>query len=172
MDKRLYHPDQRVIYDWFGINYPYCLSDLTAARQGLIPGSAADSLAIAGVLSQYMYQMHAGRMADTLSAAGRAVWMYRFKYPPAHHASELRYVWYDPIKDHMNAADQAFAKVVHQYWVQFIRNGRPGIVQNINWGAYSHVNQNIMILDTNYCLQKFKKLFNNPNQPSACFLLK
>ena len=172
MDKRLYHPDSTVIYDWFGINYPYCLSDIRKARRGLKPGSAADSLAVAAVLSQYMYQMHASRLADTLSIAGRSVWMYRFTYPPAHHASELRYVWYDQARDHMNAKDKAFAQVVHRYWVNFIRTGRPGIVQNINWGSYSHANQNIMVLNTNYCLQKFRKLFNNLNQPSACFLLK
>jgi para-nitrobenzyl esterase len=172
MDSRLYHPDAKVIYDWFGINYPYCLSDIAKARQRLGPGKHADSLAVASVLSEYMYQMHASRMALTLSKAGRSIWFYRFQYPPANHGSELNYIWYDPAKGHLKPEAAAFAHKIHQYWVQFIRSGRPGMVDNINWGPFTTSSQNVMLLNKSFSLQKNKNLFNNPRQPSACFLLK
>lgn len=169
MDKRLYHPDSAVIADWFGVNYPYCLSDYRKARQRF--GKGKDTLAAATVLSQYMYQMHTGRLADHLAKAGRATWVYRYQYPPAYHGSELRYVWYSPEREHYEAQEEVFAKALHQYWVQFIRDGRPGLVNNINWGSYSVDNKNVMLLKQHYGLQKIKQFFNNPQQPSACFLL-
>jgi len=169
MDRRLYHPDSTVISDWFGINYPYCLSDYKTALQQY---KDKDTLAAASVLSQYMYQMHTGRLADTLAAASRSTWVYRYQYPPANHGSELRYVWYAPEKVKYTAEETPFAQALHRYWVQFIRDGRPGIVNNINWGPYTLQSQSVMMLKANFCLQKIKKFFNNPHQPSACFLLR
>lgn len=168
-DKRLYHPDSTVISDWFGINYRYCLSDYKKALKRY--GKTNDTLAATSVLSQYMYQMHTGRLATSLAAAGRSTWVYRYQYPPAHHGSELRYVWYSPERIKYTEEEQAFGKALHQYWVQFIRTGRPGIVNNINWGPYRSNSKNVMLLKKEFSLQKFKQFFNNPRQPSACFLL-
>jgi len=172
MDKRLYHPDAKVIYDWFGINYPYCLADIEKARQRMGPGKHADSLAVASILSEYMYQMHASRMAMSLSNAERSVWFYRYQYPPATHGAELGYIWYNPDTGHLKPEDADFARKIHQYWLQFIRTGRPGMVDHINWGPFTIGNQNVMLLNRQFRLQKNRNLFNNSSQPSACFLLK
>lgn len=169
MDKRLYRPDSTVISDWFGINYPYCLADYRNALKHF--GKNKDTVAAASILSAYMYQMHTNRLAKQLAAAGRSTWVYRYQFPPANHGSELRYVWYSPSQIKYTADEQDFGRDLHRYWVQFIRNGRPGIVNNINWGPYTSKGQNVMMLKKHFHLQKIKKFFNNPHQPSACFLL-
>lgn len=169
MDKRLYHPDSTVLSDWFGINYKYSLADYQKRLKKL--GNDKDTLAAAQILSQYMYQMHTNRLAKRLAGAGRATWVYRYAFPPATHGNELQFVWYMPAMRKDDAATRRFAKQLHQYWVNFIRNGDPGTVNNKHWPSYLNDNHSIIVLDKKIHTKQLKHIFNNPGNPSACFLL-
>lgn len=169
MDKRLYHPDSTVLSDWFGINYKYSLEDYHKRLAEL--GSDKDTLAATQILSQYMYQMHTSRLANRLAAADRSTWVYRYSFPPATHGNELQYVWYLPEKRQDDPATQRFGKQLHQYWVNFIKKGDPGTVNNTHWPSYLDDNHSVIVLDKKIHSKELKHIFNNPGNPSACFLL-
>ena len=169
MDKRLYQPDSTVMADWFGNNYRYFLSDYHKALKRL--GKAVDTPMLTRLLSQYMYQLHTHRLARQLAAAGRDIWLYDYGFPPAHHGSELRYVWMDPAPGNYLKIESDFGRTLHQYWVQFIQNGQPGSVGNINWPSYGPKSECVMQLEAPFRIKKIKRFFNNKKLPSACFLL-
>jgi para-nitrobenzyl esterase len=170
-DKRLNHPDSTVLYGWFGDNYRYILSTFESeAKNG-----NADSAAIK-VLTQYMYQMHSYRLANTLAQAGSHVWMYRFDYKRdgtgATHADELGYVWFLPKQNNFNDTELKLANQIHQTWVNFIKGKAPGQVNDKQWPHFVAGENNIMVFDTVSGPTQLNDIYNDRTHPSSCFVLK
>ncbi|HTN36452.1 MAG TPA: carboxylesterase family protein [Arachidicoccus sp.] len=171
IDTRLYHPDTTVIRDWFGINYPHVLQ----SYQQRLKKTQNDTTAAMDILSEYMYKMHTYRLADRLAKNNRSTFVYRFAFTeerePATHGGELKFVWYLPEQENYTTLEKKFGPELHKYWVNFIRNGDPGTVNNVNWPMYKSDNHSIIVLDKVTRPEQLKQIFNNPEAPSACFLL-
>lgn len=170
-DKRLNHPDSTVLYGWFGDNYRYVLSKYDAeAKNG-----NADSAALK-VLTQYMYQMHSYRLANTLAQAGNHVWMYRFDYKRdgsgATHADELAYIWYLPRQNNFNTTELTLAQQMHKNWVNFIKGRAPGLVNDKQWPHFISGENNIMVFDNTSGPVRLGSVYNDKASPSSCFILK
>lgn len=170
-DKRLYHPDSTVLSDWFGKNYRYSLADYHKR----LPAVGNDTAAATSILSEYMYKMHTYRLAAALSKSDRATWVYRFAYSSdqyeASHGAELKYVWFSPEHGDYSSTEINFGQKLHAYWVNFIRTGRPGSINNVKWTRYNTDNHSVIVFDKQIKVEKLKDIFNNPKSPSACFLL-
>lgn len=166
MDKRLYQPDTKVLQDWYGENYPLVLSTYHKEAEKLGTDSAAVT-----VLTQYMYQMHTYRLAETLADAGKQVWMYRFDYNKdgkgATHAEELAYVWYVPGK-HSDSFNNPLAVQMHHNWVNFIKGEQPAV----NWTRYQTQKKTVMIFDHQPAITDLTQVYNDVQYPSAGFILK
>ena len=100
--------------------------------------------------TDYLYRLATYRLAGTLAAAGRPVWLYRFDFhapgsPGPVHAQELAYVWNvlgpGPAK---SPAVRALAQQMHQRWVSFIATGTPGKA----WPAYTAARRQVMVFDS------------------------
>jgi para-nitrobenzyl esterase len=170
-DKRLNQPDSTVLYGWFGDNYQYVLN----AYQPEAKKIGADSAALK-VLTQYMYQMHSYRLANTLAQAGNQVWMYRFDYKRdgtgATHADELAYLWFNPRQNNFNDTEKQLATQMHQNWVSFIRGNAPGEVSGKSWPRFIAGENDIVVFDTVSGSTRLSNVYNDKASPSACFVLK
>ncbi len=99
------------------------------------------------------------RLAEAQSAAGGAVWMYRFdqraEFGPfqgrAAHGSELPYVWDNPDDPHLAPLvagfDAPLAARIHAAWVGFIAGGPPAAPGLPDWPRYDARRRTTMILD-------------------------
>ncbi|GAA4305800.1 carboxylesterase family protein [Compostibacter hankyongensis] len=170
MDKRLFHPDTTVLQAWFGDNFRYVLSTYRH-----MPGKDRTAAATA-TLSQYMYQMHAYRLATQLASTGDHVWMYRFDYRsdgrPATHADELPFVWFLPERHAFTPAALQVGRQVHQAWVHFIRHGTPGAIAGKSWPRYSPASKPVMVLNNASHVIRLDSVFDDPRAPSSCFVIK
>lgn len=170
MDQRLYHPDQQVLSDWFGLNSPFVLSAYQKAIK-----TADTSAAAMTVLTQYMYQMHTYRLADVLAKNGNPVWMYRFDYKNddsgASHADELAYVWYNPAHTKFNDQEVQLAQKVHHAWVNFIKGRKPGHLNQYDWYWYKTKARSIMVFDRTIHPELLTEVYNDPDYPTAGFIL-
>lgn len=170
MDKRLYHPEQSVLYDWFGNNAGIIMGAWQKAVRH------ADTLNTSlDLLTQYMYQMHAYRLAETLALNGNPVWMYRFDYnregTGATHAQELPYVWFTPGNTHFNEQELQLAGQVHHAWVNFIRGRKPGNLNHFDWSWYKPRARSVMVFDQQVHPELLTELYNDTQFPSAGFIL-
>lgn len=165
MDKRLYKPNKKVLYDWFGQNGKMVLKEFKKTKKIIGLDSAAKT-----VLTQYMYTMHSYRLADLVSQDNNQVWMYRFDYSKdgkgATHADELAYVWQLPNQKNTNLNEDLSGKI-HQNWVNFIHHRKP----QQDWNNYSN-KKPIMIYDKISRFDFSEKIFNDPKYPTAGFILK
>lgn len=169
-DQRLYHPDEKVLEDWFGNNYPLVFSAYQKASLQLSPPAAAVT-----TLTQYMYQMHSYRLASTLANNGNRIFMYRFDYSKEHtgasHAQELQYVWSIPSNQPASQPDAELGPQMHQAWVNFIKHGNPGKVNHEQWPSYQTKANAIFIFDQISHPEVLKSVFNDVDYPSAGFKL-
>jgi para-nitrobenzyl esterase len=167
-DKRLYHPDEKVLKDWFGDNYHYVNSAEQKTGMDI-------SIPVPVLLTQYMYQMHSYRLANALAANGTPVWLYRFDYSRDHsganHASELRFVWFSAASHSFNPEEIRLAGQMHQAWVQFIKGNKPGFVNQQEWPLYQDTNRSIQVFDRLSHPEVLKKIYDDPAYPSAGFVL-
>lgn len=130
-------------------------------------------------LTQYMYQMHAYRLATVLSDSGTPVWMYRYKYHGGHpfgarHSYELHYIW-DAAKILNSATDtveKQLAINMHQAWVNFIKAGDPQVKTLPRWPRYGAGAPQIMLFDTTSAVAALKTVYDDPAFPSAVFVIK
>ncbi|AYL97826.1 carboxylesterase/lipase family protein [Mucilaginibacter celer] len=170
-DKRLNQPDSTVLYGWFGNNYRYVLD----AYQTEAKKTSADSAALK-VLTQYMYQMHSYRLANTLAQAGNHVWLYRFDYKRdgtgATHADELAYLWFNPRQNNFNDTEKQLAAQMHQNWVNFIKGKTPGEVSGKTWPHFVAGENSIVVFDAVSGPVQLSNVYNDKASPSACFVLK
>jgi para-nitrobenzyl esterase len=170
-DKRLNNPDSTVLYGWFGDNYRYVLSNFKTEAQK----ESADSAALK-VLTQYMYQMHSYRLANTLAQAGNHIWMYRFDYKRdgtgATHADELGYVWFLPKQNNFNQTELNLAHEMHQTWVNFIKGKAPGEVNGTLWPHFVAGENNIMVFDAVSKPTQLNSVYNDSAHPTASLVLK
>lgn len=116
-------------------------------------------------LTQYMYQMHAYRFAKALSNNGIPVWMYRFKYQGgrpfgARHSYELHYIW--------DADNSPLALNMHGAWVSFIKTGNP----TPQWPRYVGTSKKVMVFDTTDTVISLPAVYDDPEFPSAVFIIK
>jgi para-nitrobenzyl esterase len=169
-DKRLYHPDQKVLTDWFGNNNRYVLT----AYQKTLKTTDTTTAAMT-VLTQYMYQMHSYRLADVLARNGNPVWMYRFDYSRddsgASHAQELPYVWFAGQNQQFNDQEVQLARQVHKAWVNFINGRKPGHLNQYDWSWYQPRARSIMVFDHMIHPELLKEIYNDHDYPSEGFLL-
>ncbi|WP_131539190.1 carboxylesterase/lipase family protein [Pedobacter nototheniae] len=174
MDKRLYHPNKKVLKDWFGKNAGLILKDFKKNERQFGTDSAAKI-----TLTQYMYTMHSYRLANKLSTVNNNIWMYRFDLSkdgkPATHAAELPYVWFSANQSQQKI-NTNLATVMHQYWVSFIKGQKP--VQNKNtdttlsWPVYQKNLKQVIIFDQNSRTETLAHVFDDPKFPAACFILR
>ncbi|WP_158795438.1 carboxylesterase/lipase family protein [Pedobacter sp. L105] len=168
-DKRLYLPDRKVLEDWFGNNYNFVLS----AEQK--KGGNLNMTANTHILTEYMYQMHSYRLSNALAKNGNVIWMYRFDYSKdntgASHAQELQYVWSTPSAHLSDQPDAQLGPQMHQAWVNFIKTGKPGKVNQQNWPLYQSNAKAIFVFDRVSHPETLKGIFNDKEYPSAGFVL-
>lgn len=100
--------------------------------------------------TDYLYRLATYRLARTLAAAGRPVWLYRFDYrtPGGQgpvHAQELGYAWDAPGPAATKSAPaHALARQMHRRWVSFIATGTPGAA----WPPYTGARREAMVFDS------------------------
>jgi para-nitrobenzyl esterase len=118
-------------------------ADAAAARALYDPDGTRPALHLAmAVSADRMFREPARAVARALALAPhQPVWLYRFAQAPAQvlarlggapHASEIPYA-FDTLADRTgpapdaadSAADRRAASVMHAYWVNFVRTGRP-----------------------------------------------
>ncbi|MET1056861.1 MAG: carboxylesterase family protein [Pedobacter sp.] len=169
-DKRLFHPDDRVLKDWFGSNFRFLKS---ADRKAL---ALPDHLSYeTNLFTQYMYQMHSYRLAKVLVANRTPVWVYRFDYSRDHsganHGVELEYVWFSGNHPSFNTEEVTLAKQIHQAWVNFIRGKNPGEINASQWALYTNETRSIQVFDRVSHPETVKKVFDDRSYPSSGFVL-
>jgi para-nitrobenzyl esterase len=169
-DKRLYQPGDQVLKDWFGNNYVYIK---TANQKGIThPDNISQRITL---FTQYMYQMHSYRLAAALAANTAPVWLYRFDYSRdnsgARHAQELDYVWFSAANHSFNPEEVRLAGHMHQAWVNFIQGGNPGRVDQQEWPLYKVKNRSVMVFDRLSHTELLMDVYNDPDYPSAGFVL-
>jgi para-nitrobenzyl esterase len=130
-------------------------------------------------LTQYMYQMHAYRLAKVLTNDGIPVWMYRYKYQNgkpfgARHGDELHYIWGAAkiIASNDDGTKKQLAINLHNSWVAFIKTGDPNISTLPQWSKYSNSARQVMVFDTTGTLTPLKEVYDDKNFPSAVFVIK
>ncbi|WP_197492139.1 carboxylesterase/lipase family protein [Arachidicoccus ginsenosidimutans] len=167
-DKRLYHPTEKVLTDWFGANgsVVYC------AFKKAIAGVADTASVAVPLLTQYMYQMHSYRLAKAFSEANYPTWVYRFDYGKgkygAVHGDELKYVWYIPNAVHNKNINDSLAEEIHSDWVNFIKGKN---VDN-SWIRYNAAHPEIKVYDNKAGIQRLSSVYDDIVFPSSVFVLK
>ena len=167
-DKRLYHPAEQSLTDWFGDNSPIVYNAFQKAIAG-----RSDTLAVAvSLLTQYMYQMHAYRLAKALSLAGYPAWMYRFDYGKkpygALHGDELKYIWHIPGQSKGHDIDTALANKIHHDWVSFIKGEN---LSDNGWPRYDSRKPIVKIYNSNITIEHLTQVYDDKAFPSSVFLL-
>lgn len=169
-DKKLLHPEEAVLTDWFGSNSSHVLTAYQKAVKLTDTATAVNT-----VLTQYMYQMHSYRLAELLTRNGNPVWMYRFDYSRdnlgASHAQELAYVWFSPHNTSMNDEEVQLAGKIHRAWVNFIYGKKPGHLDHYDWSWYQPRAKSIMVFDRIIHPELLKEVYNDPAFPSGVFRL-
>lgn len=169
-DKRLYQPEENMLKDWFGNNYPYVLK----GYQDTVKNSNEESIKTR-VFTQYMYQMHAYRLINVLAGNGNPVWTYRFNYSKdnkgANHASELQYVWFLPHAHSYDDTEMQLGKEMHTAWVNFIKGKSPGKIGKNYWPLYKNNVPVIMKFDRSSAPVLLKDIYNDKSYPSSVFTL-
>jgi para-nitrobenzyl esterase len=136
--------------------------DAANARAVYNPENSTDMRAVGGKVGADQGMIEPAReIARLLSARGQPVYEYRFSYvaqslrsklPGALHATEIPYV-FDTVsarygKD-LTPADEAAAKAMHQYWVAFVKTGKPEPAGEPAWPAYDAKSDRIMDFTNN-----------------------
>ena len=136
-------------------------SDAAQARSVYNPDNSTDIRAVGGKVGADQGMIEPAReIARLLSARGQPVYEYRFSYvaeslrgkvPGALHATEIPYV-FDTVsarygKD-TTPADEAAAKAMHEYWVAFVKTGKPEPAGEPAWPAYDAKTDQIMDFTT------------------------
>ncbi|TYZ08828.1 carboxylesterase/lipase family protein [Hymenobacter lutimineralis] len=131
-------------------------------------------------LTDYLYRLATYRLADTLAAQNRPVWLYRFDWHNATqrplHAQELAFVWNAPLGSSGaaptlpaslpgKAADAALAARMHAYWARFIKTGRPGP----DWPAYSAPGRMVMVFDSASGPRPAPDAYRDPGFPTQAY---
>lgn len=169
-DKRLYHPDEQVLKDWFGNNYQHVLTNYKETLKG-----SNDEFTKTKVFTQYMYQMHTYRLINVMADHGNPIWTYRFNYSKdnngANHAAELQYVWFLPNSHPYNDIEMQLGKQMHTAWLNFIKGKSPGKVSNSEWPVYKNNTPVVMAFDHISAPVLLKDIFNDNPYPSAGFIL-
>jgi para-nitrobenzyl esterase len=138
------------LYAQFGPDAPQARS-----LYGSIGGGDVGAVAFTAGGDQMMVEP-VRAIARILTARGQPVYPFRFSYvaesqraqfPGAFHATEIPFV-FDTVaarygKD-LTPADEAAARVIHNYWVAFARTGTPDVGGQPPWPAYSRQNEAIM----------------------------
>lgn len=167
-DKRLYHPTEKSLAGWFGDNGVIVYNAFQKAIAG-----RSDTLAVTiPLLTQYMYQMHAYRLAKALSLAGHPTWMYRFDYGKkpygAVHADELKYIWHIPGQSKGHEIDTVLAKEIHHDWVSFIKGEN---LSGEGWPRYDSRNPAIKVYNRNTTVEHLSGVYDDKAFPSSVFAL-
>jgi len=110
------------------------------------------------------------QFAQSQARIGKRAWLYQFAHKPPYadgkpslgavHASEVAYVWDNLEKPHLfpdgaspelaskSPTDQALAKQMSQYWVNFARTGNPNGPGLPEWPSLNHLGPTeAMVLD-------------------------
>lgn len=166
-DKRLYHPTEKSLTGWFGDNGAIVYNAFLKA----IAGRSDTSAVAIPLLTQYMYQMHAYRLATALSLAGNPTWMYRFDYGKqpygALHGDELRYIWHIPGQG--NKIDTVLAKQIHHDWVSFIKGKN---LSREGWPRYDSRNPTVRVYNGSTMIEHLSDVYDDKKFPSSVFVLK
>lgn len=168
-DKRLYHPTQKALTDWFGAGGPVVYDALQKAYQ-----KGGDTLrATVALLTQYMYQMHSYRLAKALSLARYPTWMYRFDYGKkpfgAIHADELKYIWYIPGRSRERNIDTVLAREIHHDWVSFIKGKN---LSEGGWPRYNSRHPIIKVYDSTAVTEELPYIYDDKAFASSAFVLR
>lgn len=167
-DKRLYRPTEKSLTDWFGDNGPVVYK----AFQKAIAGRSDTTAVVIPLLTQYMYQMHAYRLAKAFALAGDPTWVYRFDYGKnpygAIHADELRYIWHIPGHRTAQDIDTVLAKQIHHDWVSFIKGMNLG---DEGWPRYDSRNPEIKIYNSPTTVEDPGGVYDDKDFPSPAFML-
>lgn len=130
-------------------------------------------------MTQYMYQLHAYRLARVLSNSGIPVWMYRYRYRGdrpfgAKHGDELHYIW-DVAKILSSPAPNAekqLATNMHQAWVNFIQKGDPQVSSLPQWPHYAAGAPQVMLFDSSSSILRLNDVYDDRRFPSAVFVIR
>jgi para-nitrobenzyl esterase len=122
-------------------------------------GDKPDFINAVAVSGDRVFNEPARAVAKLLATPATPVWTYRFgyvaqhlqaKWPGAFHATEIPYV-FDTVsarygKD-ATSADQAAARIAHQYWLNFARTGHPGGNGLPGWPVFDPAKDQIMLIN-------------------------
>jgi para-nitrobenzyl esterase len=121
-------------------------------------GYADETTLIANLMSDVLFVEPARFSAIEMAKAGAPVYVYRFSYVPeslratlpgAPHASELPFA-FDTVAyrytEEATAADQAAAKAMHAYWVDFVRQGDPNGAGRPAWPSFVEAESRLLNL--------------------------
>lgn len=124
------------------------------------PENKRDAMRIGGEISADAVMLEPARhVTRIISKRGQPVYAYRYSYVPeylraktsgAGHSSELPFVFDNLAVRHggmPTAADNAAARLVQEYWVNFIKTGVPSSTSGAQWAKYEAVSDAIMIFD-------------------------
>ncbi|WP_411338759.1 carboxylesterase family protein [Sphingopyxis sp. J-6] len=130
------------------------------AEQVYDPAGGKDAMRVGvAVSADMMFLEPARHVARIIAARGQPVFTYRFGYVPeylrakvpgAFHASELPFI-FDTVDVRHGAvtapADRTAARLAHDYWVNFAKNGVPSANGGGAWSPYAAATDNVMIFD-------------------------
>ena len=111
------------------------------------------------IAADLMFLEPARHVERIIAQKGQPVYAYRFGYVPeylrdkmpgAYHASELPFV-FETVEVRHGAMttdkDRAAARLIHDYWVNFVKTGRPSSPNGGTWSRYDRTSDNIMVFD-------------------------
>ncbi|MDA5195015.1 carboxylesterase/lipase family protein [Govanella unica] len=150
---------------FFGDNLDQAYAPVGAARAEAEkiydPENKHDAMRIGEAISADMMLIEPARhVTRIISQKGQPVYAYRYGYVPGYlrtkvfgaaHSSELPFV-FDNVEVRHGAmtteADNAEARLIHDYWVNFAKTGVPSSTSGGEWSKYDTASDDIMIFDT------------------------
>lgn len=129
------------------------------ARSLYDPDGTATGLVVGTATSADRMMIEPARAVARALAARQPVWLYRFAYAVpeietamggAPHASEIPYVFDTVARRHapqMIGAEQPVAGLMHKYWVNFAKRGRPDAADVPAWPRVFDGDTQVMLID-------------------------
>lgn len=115
-------------------------------------------------------------IARQVEAAGQPVWLYRFNYIPtqlvgkakgAYHATEIPFVFDTGVKrykEEFSQNDEKVANIMHNYWVNFAKKGKPEGPRLPVWPMYNKGEEQVIEFNINGAEAKKDPLFDRLNE--------
>ncbi|MDO7086382.1 carboxylesterase family protein [Pseudocolwellia sp. AS88] len=115
-------------------------------------------------------------VARKLAENSQPVWLYRFSYVPTHlvnkvkgayHATEIPFVFNTANQQYgtyFTAQDQKVADIMHNYWVNFAKSGKPTAINQPVWQSYNQQSEQVIEFNTQGAEAKKDPLFERLNE--------